>query len=186
MSKPNPTKVSRSQQRIFDSAAKLFREKGFDAVSVEEILLDSTVARSTFYRSFTDKDDLLRQMLAPVFEHMSAQLEQLDKTEPENIINIVALSYISAWQEYGNALWLTANLGQKIFHLVSKEHDVYAMQIYQAMETLAEYKILRNDDAKLSAILLAQAGVKILSVYEKQPHFENMYIHTLRGMLLKW
>lgn len=62
-------KVSREQmaqnrRRILDVAARLFREKGFDAVSVSEVMKAAGMTHGGFYGHFTSKDDLVAQSLA--------------------------------------------------------------------------------------------------------------------------
>ncbi len=182
----NTANHSPAKRRVCQTAARLFKNNGFDAVSVAQILAEANIARSSFYRFFTDKEDLLKQITVPVFEQLASQTKTIDLDKPENIINAICDKYISTWRRHGDALSLTASLGERIYHLVRTPHDEYADGIYQAMKTLNDNRMLRNDDAMQSAILLAQTGVKILLIYEAKPHFENIYTSTIRGMLLKW
>ncbi len=62
-------KVSREQmaenrRRILDVANQLFKEKGFDAVSVAEIMKAAGLTHGGFYGHFRSKDDLVAQTLA--------------------------------------------------------------------------------------------------------------------------
>lgn len=62
-------KVSREQmaenrRRILDAASRLFREKGFDAVSVAEVMKAAGLTHGGFYGHFSSKDDLIAQTLA--------------------------------------------------------------------------------------------------------------------------
>ena len=62
-------KVSREQmaenrRRILDVANRLFKEKGFDAVSVAEVMKAAGLTHGGFYGHFTSKDDLVAQTLA--------------------------------------------------------------------------------------------------------------------------
>src|SRR5438552_11909117 len=64
-------KVSREQMaenrhRILDAASRLFREKGFDAVSVAEVMKAAGLTHGGFYGHFGSKDDLVAQTLAHV------------------------------------------------------------------------------------------------------------------------
>jgi TetR/AcrR family transcriptional regulator, transcriptional repressor for nem operon len=61
-------KVSREQmaenrRRILDEASRLFRVKGFDAVSVAEVMKAAGLTHGGFYGHFTSKDDLIAQTL---------------------------------------------------------------------------------------------------------------------------
>ncbi|QWK79825.1 TetR/AcrR family transcriptional regulator [Ochrobactrum sp. BTU1] len=62
-------KVSREQmaenrRRILDVASRLFKDKGFDAVSVAEVMKAAGLTHGGFYGHFTSKDDLVAQSLA--------------------------------------------------------------------------------------------------------------------------
>ncbi|MEZ0171214.1 TetR/AcrR family transcriptional regulator [Microvirga sp. TS319] len=64
-------KVSREQmvenrRRILDAASRLFRAKGFDAVSVAEVMKAAGLTHGGFYGHFSSKDDLVAQTLAHV------------------------------------------------------------------------------------------------------------------------
>jgi TetR/AcrR family transcriptional repressor of nem operon len=65
-------RVSRDQMqanrlRILDSASRLFREKGFDAVSVAEVMKAAGLTHGGFYGHFESKDDLIAQAIAHIF-----------------------------------------------------------------------------------------------------------------------
>lgn len=62
-------KVSREQmaenrRRILDVASRLFKDKGFDAVSVAEVMKAAGLTHGGFYGHFSSKDDLVAQALA--------------------------------------------------------------------------------------------------------------------------
>src|SRR5918994_3257113 len=57
-------KVSREQmaenrRRILDAASRLFRDKGFDSVSVAEVMKAAGLTHGGFYGHFRSKDDLI-------------------------------------------------------------------------------------------------------------------------------
>ena len=61
-------KVSREQMaenrtRILDAASRMFREKGFDAVSVAAVMQAAGLTHGGFYGHFTSKDDLFAKSL---------------------------------------------------------------------------------------------------------------------------
>lgn len=62
-------KVTREQmvenrRRILDVASRLFRDKGFDAVTVSEVMKAAGLTHGGFYGHFRSKDDLVAQTLA--------------------------------------------------------------------------------------------------------------------------
>lgn len=179
-------RVADSKHRVCEVAARLFNSKNIDAVSIEAIVLEAGIARSTFYRFFDDKEDLLKKIIVPVFEQARRHLEALDPDKPENIVNGIADSYLKVWRDQPDALILTSGIGTKLFELVQTEHDKYADVIVRLMNNLDEAKLLRNDEPRLSAVILAQTAVRILQSCASHPQFENIYRNMLRGLLLKW
>jgi len=179
-------RVADTKHRVCEVAARLFNSKNIDAVSVEAIVMEAGIARSTFYRFFDDKEDLLKKIIVPVFEQARQHLEALDPDSPEEIVNGIADSYLAVWRDQPDALVLTSGIGVKLFELVQTEHNEYADTIVRLMHTLNNARLLRNDEPRLSAVLLAQTAVRILQACTTHPQFENIYRNTLRGLLLKW
>lgn len=62
-------KVSRKQaaenrERILDTAAQLFREKGFDGIGIADLMKRAGLTHGGFYNQFTSKEDLAAQASA--------------------------------------------------------------------------------------------------------------------------
>ena len=70
---PAPPKVRRggSWEVIVEAAERLFLERGFGAVSMDELAKAAGVARRTLYNQFAGKEEIFREMLL----RFSAQLE---------------------------------------------------------------------------------------------------------------
>lgn len=71
-------KVSREQmqanrERILTQAGRLFREKGFDAVGVAEVMKAAGLTHGGFYGHFASKDDLIAQSVAHMFGGMDGK-----------------------------------------------------------------------------------------------------------------
>jgi AcrR family transcriptional regulator len=60
-----------SQEAIVEAAERLFLERGFGSVSMDELAEAAGVARRTLYNQFTSKEEIFREMLRRV----SGQLE---------------------------------------------------------------------------------------------------------------
>lgn len=55
-----------AKKHITEQAVKLFREKGYENVSVNDICKAANIARSTFYLTFSGKKDIIDKMLSDV------------------------------------------------------------------------------------------------------------------------
>jgi AcrR family transcriptional regulator len=63
--------VERTQQLLRQALVSLIQEKGFEALTVQQIIDRANVGRATFYAHFDNKDDLL----ASGFEDLRASLK---------------------------------------------------------------------------------------------------------------
>ncbi|MBI4789044.1 MAG: TetR/AcrR family transcriptional regulator [Chloroflexi bacterium] len=71
-------RVQRTRQLLGAALLALIVEKGYAAITVQDILDRANLGRSTFYAHFRDKDDLL----AGEFEHFKELFEQFDAQPP--------------------------------------------------------------------------------------------------------
>ncbi|PDS48580.1 TetR family transcriptional regulator [Rhizobium anhuiense] len=62
--KVSPEQKAQNRSRILTEAGRLFREKGFDAVSVAEVMKAAGMTHGGFYGHFQSKDDLVAQTIA--------------------------------------------------------------------------------------------------------------------------
>ena len=73
MSEINP-RAARSRDAILEAFRQLMREKDYDKITVRDIFKRAGVGNGTFYRHFSDKEDLLTYAatldLAGVYEAM--------------------------------------------------------------------------------------------------------------------
>jgi AcrR family transcriptional regulator len=57
-------RVGKTRRALKDALTDLILEKGYEAVTVQDVIDRADVGRSTFYAHFLDKDDLLMAILA--------------------------------------------------------------------------------------------------------------------------
>ena len=98
-------KVSLLQDKIADAAVGLFRDRGYETVSVGDICAAAGVARSSFYRAFSCKNDIIRR----IFEHTDANsivsIEELLAAENDfDRMWIIGDRYISLSRSLGPEL----------------------------------------------------------------------------------
>ena len=70
-----------NRTRILDAAGRLFREKGFEAVSVAEVMKAAGLTHGGFYGHFESKDDLIAQTIAHIFG--------TERSGPEDLVEIL-------------------------------------------------------------------------------------------------
>ncbi len=67
-------RVRKTRELIKSTMIDLISEKGFDAVSVGDIAKRAMINRSTFYRHYSDKYDLVRNIFQNAVEELLAEL----------------------------------------------------------------------------------------------------------------
>ena len=61
-------KAAENRARIVETAARLFREKGFDGVGLDAIMKEAGLTHGGFYGHFTSKEDLAAEAVARAME----------------------------------------------------------------------------------------------------------------------
>jgi len=67
--------VLENKQMILAAAGRLFRERGFESVTVAEIMKSAGLTHGGFYGYFNSKDDLIAQALADVLKNSELPTE---------------------------------------------------------------------------------------------------------------
>jgi AcrR family transcriptional regulator len=72
MQRPNDRRRVRTRKNLSDALVALILRKGYDAITVQDIIDEAEVGRSTFYMHYAGKEDLLRAS----FETLRAELAE--------------------------------------------------------------------------------------------------------------
>ena len=74
-------RVGRTRRLLRDALFALILEKGFDAVTVEEITNRADLGRTTFYLHYRDKEDLLMESIGELVDDLIEQMSHLPAAE---------------------------------------------------------------------------------------------------------
>jgi AcrR family transcriptional regulator len=75
-------RVRRTRDRLGETLMELLVKKPFDDITVQDVLDDAGVSRSTFYTHYRDKNDLFLSDVEEFFESMATALSRFgDKSE---------------------------------------------------------------------------------------------------------
>ncbi|GHF46858.1 acyl-CoA-like ligand-binding transcription factor [Streptomyces griseosporeus] len=87
--RPEPTLAQRKRQLVADeltrAALDLLARKGFDAVTVDDIVGAAGVSKRTFFRYFASKEDVVVQFLGEMGTGMRAALAERPAQEPPSV-----------------------------------------------------------------------------------------------------
>jgi AcrR family transcriptional regulator len=94
-----------SREAIVDAAERLFLERGFGAVSMDELAAAAEVARRTLYNQFSGKEELFREMLGRLSVQMEDALPPGIETQGgvDHVLRLVAKAILNL---HGNREYL--------------------------------------------------------------------------------
>jgi TetR/AcrR family transcriptional repressor of nem operon len=93
-------KVTREQaeqnrRRIVETAARLFRERGFDGVGIAQLMEEAGLTHGGFYAQFSSKEDLMAEACAKAFHDTNQRWREMRDRAPDQALAAIASLYVS-------------------------------------------------------------------------------------------
>jgi AcrR family transcriptional regulator len=126
-SKEKDIRVIRSRALLLDALLELLKEKEYKDITIKELTDEASVARQTFYRNFSEKDDILLQSMDEVFDDYFSSIKE-DLSREKNI-NEIAEKLFLIWKD-----------NKKLFVALQK-----AGLIHKILERFTEYQLLIHE-----------------------------------------
>jgi AcrR family transcriptional regulator len=187
---PSPaTKIarrqSRTRERILVESARLFLARGFSGVSVDHIVGAAEIARSSFYRFFPNREEVLASIIRPVFESGVAAMSAMTERPARQVVDGICDMYLGLWTSGPEALQLATRMGGAYFRLFQDVHLQYRRLMTTLLDRVQSTGALLNGSGEYSARLIARSAVPLLEVYRGDPAYETLFRQSMRGLLLK-
>ncbi|WP_165368083.1 TetR/AcrR family transcriptional regulator [Phytoactinopolyspora endophytica] len=154
-------KQQRARQAIIDAALSLFAEKGFDQVTVTDIAERAEVGRSTFFRYFGDKQEVVfaGDTAAETVEKVASQLP-VDRPIGDSLpaalgcVRTVVVLFAETLTEHADMYTLHQQL-------VDQHPELYARSLQKQRayaEAMTKMLVERGSDQE-TATLAAEIGI---------------------------
>jgi len=139
-------KIVDTRKHITGCAMRLFREDGYEAVSMRRLAKEADCTVMTLYRYFDRKIDILRELWGEVFTELFDQLEQIAAEEKNATqrLNAVALGYVNYWleqREHYYLVFMSSGVSQPDVSVFVESEDIvgrFALIFSSLAEALGE------------------------------------------------
>lgn len=172
-------KKERTRVAIQEHALRLFRERGYDETTVEDIAAAADISPSTFFRYFPTKEDVvmydvLDARLLATFRAQPARLSPIEAfraTLRDGIVGIPQ-ELLDAQDERAAIAWTVPQLRSRILEEFAKGSDLL-------IRMLAERTGRRRDDTEVRTLAGAIVGVLLIEWTQgKHLHFRD-YVRAI-------
>lgn len=182
-------RVQKTRKLLQEALMELVTEKGYEAVTIQEILDKANVGRSTFYAHFQDKEQLLRSILDRLdglFEQHRKQLVDATKNggnAANNELSQDASPTVSLFQ------FVEQNHHFFKAMLANRGYGIFAKPIYNYV--FAHVHEIFTSPVHDTVIAQLHAPFKTLRSREKYGSLENeiaahYFVSALMGILVWW
>lgn len=159
------TKGIRTRRHLYNCAVELFREKGYDRVSVDEIVRTAGMSKGTFYIYFRSKADIILEMLRQYDDYYDRVMQSMDREMPvdRRLEKIVEAS---------------CRFTQEVIGL-----DLIRVLYIKQLGAGTEHRELLNEDRALFGIIagLVREG-QAAGLYRPEHKAEDVTMLILRGI----
>ncbi len=161
----------RNRERIADIARQLFREKGYDAVSMDEVAKSAGVGVGTLYRHFPTKEALYDAAIQAWVETVNAAADEALAGEGSPRERLLAWfeAYVAFLTRHKGAAWrITSALGDEGSPFAAKCRT-YLSANERVIRTLAAEGALRGEVDAMQLCRLVGGVAAVVDNSELEP-----------------
>jgi AcrR family transcriptional regulator len=162
-------RVIKTKRGLREAFLRLLFEKGYDAISIQDIATEAEAARVTFYRHYKNKEELLVDCIDVIYEDLSMHIKQVTDEEFQQGYS-PGLAFYQQIQEDGKIYRLlsTSRAGQ---FLIKRLIELFADRIKIQIEArFPAEQLLAPIDIIAYHIASAQIGLGNWWIENDQPY----------------
>lgn len=159
-----------TRQLLIQTAMQLVLEKGYEAISIQDITDRADLGRGTFYIHFKDKEDVVWTAFQDIFQKLEQQAhKQLDRHTPQ--VEYYGLLNIFRHAEQNRDLYRVMFGGQGSAFLTARAQDFLAKAFLKDIQTAPEPpEINFNIPEEIEAQMLAGLISRLLNWWLETPN----------------
>jgi len=161
-------KVETRKQEIILTAAKLFKEKGYSAVTMRDLAADMGIKAASLYNHINSKQAILKDIIISLAEEFTAGMETImatDENAIEKLKKIIALH-----------VWITSN---NTFGMASLNND------WMHLEEQLEYYLELRHNYEDNFMEIIKKGISEGTLINEKPEVMAFFmLSTVRSLYL--
>ena len=87
-------RIQKTQNKIYLGFSSLLKKKNYNKITVEDMLKESNISRSTFYLHFKTKEDVLNSISKNIFSHVFSHALTVEQTHDFSHSDIFEYSHL--------------------------------------------------------------------------------------------
>ncbi len=135
-----------TRQELFARAMQLFSERGYEAVSVEDIVTAARVARGTFYFHFPSKEDVLLEAVRRGERHIVGRMAAVADRPFVDVLVATTEGFAEVWGGHRELLPHAGAVGIRRIAQVAgeRDHEPLRLELVKHVERALEAGALRS------------------------------------------
>ena len=141
-------KRTKTRERIIDFAGRVFAERGYETVGLEEVAEAAGLARRTLYNYFKSKGALLEAVLEPAFQAGQQQVDAIAlETDTRAAVRKVIEVFVVSWRDHRYAMRVAFSLRAELPTALRSRATGHVMRMHRVFERAEAEGLLLSNDA---------------------------------------
>lgn len=152
--------AAKNRAHVIDTAARLFREKGFSGIGVADLMKEAGLTHGGFYGNFASKDALVEAACAHAFDGATARWRAMLAHDPDTALARIVAQYLSRRHvdQPGQGCAVAA-LGGELARLAGPVRAVAGTGVRAQIDLLTQLMAGADAGERRRAALAAYAGM---------------------------
>jgi len=174
--------AAENRQTVINTAAQLFRERGFDGIGLKDLMDAAGLTQGAFYKQFASKDDLVAQASARALESTTKRWLAIAEENPKDPLGAIITLYLSmAHREATGDGCAVVALGTDAARQNAEVKASFEAGIRKYLEMLGEWvSVPDGEDStdKAMAVLSTMVGAMVLSRAVNSKRLSKQLLHA--------
>jgi TetR/AcrR family transcriptional repressor of nem operon len=160
MSKASREQAQANRERVVSTAARLFRERGFDGIGIADLMQRAGLTQGGFYANFSSKEQLMAEACGKASDELAGAWREISDQAPKKNLSVIASYYLSQehLREPGNGCFV-ATLGPAAAQQGPLVRSTFTAGVKRTMDFLGQLSPGRSQKARLREAIASFAAM---------------------------